>query len=101
MSRLSIEVTPEFHHAIKEMAFEQGVSLRDFVLERFADANKYTVSHEQNSGAGHDDCPICRSYGKNREYNAKTLKSLDDAKNKKGMKSYKNVDEMFSDLGIR
>ena len=40
MSRLSIEVTPEFHHAIKEMAFEQGVSLRDFVLEKHSKATK-------------------------------------------------------------
>lgn len=41
MSRLSIEVTPEFHHAIKAMAMERGVSLHDLVVERFADAKLY------------------------------------------------------------
>ena len=44
MSRLSIEIAPEFHHAIKEMAFEQGVSLRDFVLSKLLEVVKKPIN---------------------------------------------------------
>ena len=90
MSRLSIEVTPEFHHAIEAMAMERGVSLHDLVVERFADANKYV-----NSGAGHDDCSLCEEYGgKNRKLKTKSANDM------KIVGTYKTTKEMFSAMGI-
>ena len=97
MSRLSIEVTPAQHDAIRAMAFEYGVTIKDFVLDKLTSV-KHTHLQEPNSGAGHDGCPICRSYGKNREYNAKTLKAFEDGKNENGLMSFDNAQEAIKFL---
>ncbi len=98
MSRLSIEVTPQQHNAIKMAALEHGFTLKDFILDRFEHELEHKPAKKISSGAGHDDCPICRSYGKNREYNAKTLKALDDAKNKKGMMTFSTAQKAIDYL---
>ena len=80
MSRLSIDIPSEFHQAIKMMAVEQGVTLRDFVVEKLSD--------------------VCKKQLK--KPNARLLASMDEAfKNeeliKKGkLKTYKTTEELFS-----
>lgn len=48
MSRLSIEITQEQHNAIKAMAFEYGVSIKDFVLDKLADTTKKSNKNNGN-----------------------------------------------------
>jgi hypothetical protein len=80
MSRINIEVTPEFHQAIKMMAFEQGVSLQDFVVEKLVG--------------------VCKKQTK--KPNARLLASINEAlQNEKlikaeKLKTYKTTEEVFS-----
>ena len=89
MSRLSIEVTPEFHAAIKAMAFEQGVSLRDFVVGNLADNMHYNTHQEL------EDCSLCAQYGgKNKKLKKRSKKDMQI------VGSYETTEEMFAALGI-
>lgn len=97
MSRLSIEVTPEQHNAIKMAALAQGCTLKDFILDKFEHELKHKPAKKLLSGAGHNDCPLCRAYGKDREYNEKTLKSLRNI-SKKGIKTFNNAQESIAYL---
>jgi len=80
MSRLSIEIPSEFHQAIKMMAVEQGVTLRDFVVEKLSD--------------------VCKKQPK--KPNARLLTSIQEGlelaeKVKSGeIKPYKNAKEIFA-----
>ncbi len=95
MSRISIEVTPAIHKAIKLAAIDNGLSLKDFVICKLMENHTHKKS---KSNAGHDDCPLCRAYGKDRKYNAKTLKTLDNEKNKKGMLKFTNAKDAIDYL---
>ena len=95
MTRISIEVTTDIHKAIKLAAIDNGLSLKDFVIRKLMENHTHK---KPKSSAGHDDCPLCRAFGKNREYNAKTLKALDNAKNKSGMLKFTNAKDAIDYL---
>lgn len=95
MSRISIEVTPDIHKAIKLAAIDSGLSLKDFVIHKLMENHTH---RKLKSGAGHDDCPLCRAFGKDREYNTKTLKILNNAKSKKGTLKFNNVKDAIEYL---
>ncbi len=90
MSRISIEVTPDIHKAIKLAAIDNGLSLKDFVIHKLMENHTHK---KLKSSAGHDDCPLCRAFGgKNKKY--KKLKPSD----MKIVGKYKTAKDMFADL---
>ncbi len=85
MSRISIEVTPDIHKAIKIAALNNGLSVKDFVIKKLIENHPHPKSKS-------DDCPICKAFGKDRKY--KKLKAAD----KKIVGRYKTTKDMFSDI---
>ncbi len=53
MSRISIEVTPEQHTAIKMAALAHGCTLKDFILDKFAKEFEYKPATKISSANGH------------------------------------------------
>lgn len=103
MSRISIEVTPEQHKAIKAMALIEGVPIRELIwqpiekkLQKFQEKQKKIKGY----GAGHPDCPLCQKHAKNGRYNAKTERALARSDKEKGGKRYATAEDMFRDLGL-
>lgn len=103
MSRLSIELTPEQHKAIKAMALLEGESIKDW-LWGLVEPKLRTHRHPKKSkgyGAGHPDCPLCRIHAKNGRYNAKTERglrqSLKEIKEGKA-KRYASFEALMADL---
>jgi hypothetical protein len=111
MSRLSIELTPEQHKAVKTLASLEGVAMKQFVWEALQEklsrhrhpakapkTPKAARKAEEYYGAGHDDCPMCRALGPNRRYNKRTEKVLEGAKSGRGMKRFATVEEAMREL---
>ena len=103
MSRISIEVTPEQHKAIKAMALLEGVPIKTLLwapLEKKLLKAQAQAKKRKGYGAGHPDCPLCQKYAKNGRYNAKTergiAQSLKEIKAGK-LKSYKTAKELFDE----
>ena len=93
MSRLSIEVTPEQHNAIKAMALLEGKTIKDLILKKFEHELMHQKKGKKVSDIVHDDCQICNAYGgKNKKY--KKLKPSD----MKIVGKYKTAKDMFADL---
>ena len=80
MSRLSIELTPEQHNAIKAMALLEGVNIKEFVVKRvFA---KMPAKPKSKKAAA-------------KKPNARLMAALEDSLNVKGKKRYKTAAEFF------
>lgn len=106
MSRLSIELTPEQHNAIKAMALLEGQSIKDFVwklVEPKLEKHRQKSKKIKGYGAGHKDCPLCQQYenARNGRYNKKTerriAQSMKEVKSGKAMR-FKNVEDAIAEL---
>lgn len=100
MSRLSIEVAPELHKAIKTTAILEGYNVTDFVLEAvhqklLEHSDKHRKKHKD---AHAEECPLCAIY-RPRGYNKRVLKALKESRTGK-LKSYKSAKELFADLKL-
>lgn len=99
MSRISIEVSPEEHKAIKALAALEGVPIKTLLWKPLE--KKLRKHQAQMQGAGHPDCPLCREYAKNGRYNKRTeavlKKSLEEIRTGKA-KRFANVEDAIRDL---
>ncbi len=103
MSRLSIELTPEQHNAIKAMALLAGTSIKDWVWEA---VEPKIIKHQQKHkkqkgyGAGHPDCPLCQQYenARNGRYNKKTERALSRPLTSRNSMRFKNVEDAIREL---
>ena len=109
MSRLSIELTPEQHNAVKALALHKGIPMKELVwapIAKMIEKHQAKAAKTKGYGAGHPDCPLCQQFenARNGRYNKKTERGLRESMKeiKSGkLKAYKNADEMFRDLGLR
>jgi len=106
MSRISIEVSPADHKAIKELALNKGVTIRELVWKphekKLHDFHK-KAKKQKGYGAGDPDCPLCQQYenARNGRYNKKTERGLKQSMKeiKAGKaKSFSNFEELMRDL---
>jgi hypothetical protein len=104
MSRISIEVTPAEHKAVKALALLEGMSIKELLWGPAAQKIKKHMElakKQKGYGAGHPDCPLCQKYAKNGRYNAKTERGLRESMKeiRQGKaKRYKNAEEAIRDL---
>ncbi len=106
MSRISIEVSPADHKAIKELALNKGVTIRELVwkpLEKKLHEFQKKAKKQKGYGAGDPDCPLCQQYenARNGRYNRKTERGLNQSmkqiKAGKAMR-FKNVEDAIAEL---
>lgn len=95
MSRISIDVTPEQHYAIKSLALINGCNVKDFVLKQiFTPENKKSLSTSALAG-----CVLCEAHGgRQKEFNARTQRAMDATKQGKNIKNFQSLDALFADL---
>jgi len=108
MSRLSIELTPEQHNAVKAMALHKGIPMRELVwapIAKMIEKHQARAAKTKGYGAGHPDCPLCRQFenARNGRYNKKTERglreSMKEIKAGKAMR-FKNVEDAIADLRL-
>jgi uncharacterized protein (DUF1778 family) len=80
MSRLSIELTPEQHNAIKAMALLEGESIKDFVW-KLVEPKLREASKKKRT--------------KTKKPNARLLAAIEESFNMKNAKRYKTAKELF------
>lgn len=78
MSRLSIELTPEQHNAIKAMALLEGMNMKELVIDRIFNPKPAKAKHV-----------------KTKKPNARLLAAIEESFNMKGAKRYKTAKELF------
>lgn len=98
MSRLSIELTPEQHRAIKTLAALEGMKMKDFVLAKLFVKAAKNGAKPRVAEAG-ESCPLCEAYGgKNRKFSKRTQQAIAEAKSKKGLMRFASVEEAIASL---
>jgi hypothetical protein len=80
MSRLSIELTPEQHNAIKAMALLEGESIKDFVWKLVEPKLRETPKKKPK---------------KAKQPNARLRAAIEESFNMKNAKRYKTAKELF------
>ena len=80
MSRLSIELTPEQHNAIKAMALLEGMNIKEFVVNKVFDQATKAKKGKKTKG---------------KQPNARLLAAIEESFNIKGAKRYKTAKELF------
>lgn len=101
MSRISIEVSPDQHKAIKALALLEGVPIKTLLwepLEKKLHKHLEQAKKTKGYGAGHPGCPLCQIHAKSGRYNAKTEKAMNDARRGVNVKRFKSLEELFVDL---
>ncbi|MEM9243970.1 MAG: hypothetical protein AAGA27_07985 [Pseudomonadota bacterium] len=78
--RLSIPLSEEQHKLIKLSAIASGLSIKEYVLSKL-------IKKSKNSSI--------------KTPNKATLKAIRDVEEGRNLISYKNVDEMLKDLGLK
>jgi hypothetical protein len=77
MSRITIDIPLESHKRLKALAALHHKSMRELVSQ-LIDSQIYAE----------------------KKQNKTTIKAIEDARRRKGLKKFKNVDDLFKDLGI-
>jgi antitoxin component of RelBE/YafQ-DinJ toxin-antitoxin module len=85
LSRITIDIPASTHQKLKSLAAHKRVSMRK-IIEELIDLRLMTQDKEE--------CPF------DHTPNKKLLKSIKDVKERKNLKKYKDVEDLFKKLGI-
>ena len=77
MSRITLDIPKESHKRIKALSAVIGKSMREIIVDAVNDSFKRT-----------------------KIPNIKTLEAMKNVENRKGLKSYDSVEDLFKKLGI-
>jgi hypothetical protein len=86
LSRITIDIPASTHQKLKALAAHKRVSMRK-IIEELIELRLMTQDTK-------DECPYSHAPNK------KTLKSIRDVEERKGLKKYKNAEDLFKKLGI-
>ena len=86
LSRITIDVPASTHQKLKALAAHKRVSMRK-IIEELIDLR--LMAQDMEDECRHSHVP-----------NKKLLKTIKDAKARKGLKEYKDVEDLFKKLGI-
>jgi antitoxin component of RelBE/YafQ-DinJ toxin-antitoxin module len=86
LSRITVDISASTHQKLKALAALKGVSMRRIIEELI----ELRLAAQPKKG----ECPYSHTPNK------KTLKSIKEVEAKKGLKEYKDVEDLFNKLGI-
>lgn len=86
LSRITVDISASSHQKLKALAALKRVSMRKIIEELI---ELRLAAQEKHAKCPHDHTP-----------NKKTLKAIKDVEARKGLKEYKDVEDLFEKLGI-